>query len=343
MEDEGPGDEAILAALGGAPDAFAIFFRRHADELLASLERETGDRALAADVCAEAFAVVLDGAHRFDPEQGTAGGRLRDAARRLLAEAGRDGVVEQRARDRLGIARLDHHDRAAFVAALEDELVAAARFRAAHPARRVALPRRAVLVGGAVALAALAAALALARGGDPPPPRPAAAPDATVLLAPMQPLTECRRPAGESLEPFGGFALLARPRNGDDLLGFAPRLLPIGSFDRRAPRRAANGVILVPSSHVAANGGCGFDDGSGVCLVAGRREFRCFTLADVRGGRAIARTGDGTVVGMVPDGVERVTVDGDGPPVSAEVRENVYEAPLRDLPGTRVGVTLARA
>jgi hypothetical protein len=49
------------------------------------------------------------------------------------------------------------------------------------------------------------------------------------------------------------------------------------------------------------------------------------------------------VVGMVPDGVERVTVDGDGPPVSAEVRENVYEAPLRNLPGTRVGVTLARA
>jgi hypothetical protein len=339
--DAEPDDEAILGALDTAPDAFAVFYRRHVDELLDRLDREAGDPGLAAAVCAEAFAAVLDGAGRV---------RLGVEASRLLADAARRGTVDEHATRRLGIARLERGDRTAFVDALEDELVAAARFRATHPARRIALPRRAspprpaLLAGGAgVALVALVAVLALTRdGGSAPAQHGAPSADASVVLAPMQPLTECERPARETLEPFPGIALLARARSADDALEFAPRLLPVGRFDPRAPRRTATGVVLVPSSRVAANGGCGFDDAPGLCVVAEQREFRCFTLEDVRGGRAIARTGNGAVVGVVPDGIGAVTVDGDGARVRADVRENVYQAPLGDLPGTRLRITLER-
>jgi hypothetical protein len=61
-------------------------------------------------------------------------------------------------------------------------------------------------------------------------------------------------------------------------------------------------------------------------VVADAEEFRCFTAVDVAWGRAVARTSTDTLVGIVPDGVERVTVRGLGPPVSAEVVDNVYEA-----------------
>ncbi len=60
-----------------------------------------------------------------------------------------------------------------FVRDLEDELVAAARFRAAHPARRLALPRRPprgivvhAMFAGAAAALAIAAVLALVHAGD---------------------------------------------------------------------------------------------------------------------------------------------------------------------------------
>ncbi len=107
-----PDDEAILAALDTAPEAFAVFYRRHVAGLLGYFLRRTHDPELAADLCAETFAAALDGAHRFDPARGPAVAWLYGIARRLLAHAQRRGVVEDRARRRLGMAPLDLTDAA---------------------------------------------------------------------------------------------------------------------------------------------------------------------------------------------------------------------------------------
>src|SRR5919107_4739443 len=108
----GPADEEILAALPGRPDDFALFYRRHVRGLLGYLLRRTGDAELAADLCAESFAAALAGARRFDPARGPAVAWLYGIARRLLIHAQRRGVVEDRARRRLGMAPLDLPDAA---------------------------------------------------------------------------------------------------------------------------------------------------------------------------------------------------------------------------------------
>ncbi len=107
-----PDDEAILAALDTAPEAYAVFYRRHVAGLLGYFLRRTHDPELAADLCAETFAAALDGADRFDPARGPAIGWLYGIARRLLAHAQRRGAVEDRARRRLGMAPLDLTDAA---------------------------------------------------------------------------------------------------------------------------------------------------------------------------------------------------------------------------------------
>ena len=75
-------DAAILASLDSEPDAFATFYGRHAGRLLDYLERRTGDPRLAAELCAETFAVALSTAHRFDPERDAAGAWLDGISRR---------------------------------------------------------------------------------------------------------------------------------------------------------------------------------------------------------------------------------------------------------------------
>jgi len=105
-------DEAILAARDDAPEAFAVFYRRHVAALLGYFLRRTHDPELAADLCAETFAAALDGAHRFDPARGPAVAWLYGIARRQLAHAQRRGAAEDRARRRLGMAPLDLTDAA---------------------------------------------------------------------------------------------------------------------------------------------------------------------------------------------------------------------------------------
>ena len=118
-------DERILARLDDEPEAYAELFRRHVDDVLAC----SADPAVAAEACAEAFATVLDGARRFDPGRGTAAAWLQALARREVAR----GQVGDRARRRLGMAPLEPGE--AFADQLEEELVAAARYRAEQRAR----------------------------------------------------------------------------------------------------------------------------------------------------------------------------------------------------------------
>jgi RNA polymerase sigma factor (sigma-70 family) len=106
------GDDELIGRCRQEPDAFAVFYGRHAHPLLGYFFRRTHDAELAADLTAETFAAALDGAHRFDPERGPAVGWLYGIARRQLGSALKRGAVEDRARRRLGMAPLTLTDEA---------------------------------------------------------------------------------------------------------------------------------------------------------------------------------------------------------------------------------------
>ena len=54
--------------------------------------------------------------------------------------------------------------------------------------------------------------------------------------------------------------------------------------------------------------------------------YRCFTAAEVAARAAVVTTGDGTIAGLVPDGIARVTLEADGKRTTVDVIENLYEA-----------------
>jgi RNA polymerase sigma factor (sigma-70 family) len=99
-------DAALLAVSTRDPDAFAVFYRRHARAVAAYFHRRTGDAETAADLTAETFAAALHGVRRFDPGHGPAVGWLFGIAGRKLIDLQRRGAVEQRARRRMGMERL---------------------------------------------------------------------------------------------------------------------------------------------------------------------------------------------------------------------------------------------
>ncbi len=138
-------DEELLARLDEEPEAFGVFYRRHVGPLLAYFRRRTGDRELAADLCAETFAAALDGAHRFRADRGPAVGWLYGIARHQLSAVARRGRVDDRARRRLGMTPIELDDealdRVEAVVAAEATGVAGA-FAALPPDQRAAVEAR---------------------------------------------------------------------------------------------------------------------------------------------------------------------------------------------------------
>lgn len=103
-------DDDLLLAARREPEAFAVFYRRHVRALAAYFWRHSGDAETTADLTAETFAAALAGCGRFDPTRGPAIGWLYGIAHRQLGSVRRRGAVEQRARRRLGMARLQLDD-----------------------------------------------------------------------------------------------------------------------------------------------------------------------------------------------------------------------------------------
>ena len=68
-------DDDLLAATRAEPEAFAVFYRRHVQALLAYFARRTRDAELAADLTAETFAAALERRAPPPPREGT-GDRL---------------------------------------------------------------------------------------------------------------------------------------------------------------------------------------------------------------------------------------------------------------------------
>ena len=142
-----------------------------------------------------------------------------------------------------------------FVRDLEEELVAAARFRAHRRSRRFVLPRlprrRAVggaLAGAALAALAIAAVLTLTRGDDDRAAGRAAGHAAAVGLRraaradaaglQLRRAGRARRPAAPAMPDF---AVLARQQHEDDgLIEEVGASLPVGTFDRTEVRLAGD-------------------------------------------------------------------------------------------------------
>jgi RNA polymerase sigma factor (sigma-70 family) len=103
-------EAALLAATARDPSAFAVFYLRHEERVLAWLLRRTGRADLSADLCAEVFAAALSSAHRFRDNGPPADAWLFGIARNVLGASLRRGRVEARARVRLGMAPIELTD-----------------------------------------------------------------------------------------------------------------------------------------------------------------------------------------------------------------------------------------
>ncbi len=332
-------DEAILAALDAAPAGFAVFYRRHAGGLLGDLAGRTQNPRLAADICAEAFAAALDGARRFDPARGAAAAWLNELAERELAHAERTGTVRERARRRLGLAPLEPGSEG-FAADLEDELVAAARFRAErHAARPALLPRpgaRAVGVAAALALALVAAAIVL-RGGDGDGLAREAAVDGPAGVPVQLGLDGdgCRRTVAYELlsevallrdAPHPGVAL---PRPARDALGHWPLDAVVEEGARFWGRRG--GAVDFWAVPVVPRGAAQCAPATRVCVVAvdlrSRGGAQCM-LGRSRPGSdwwlGHLPPGRSVIFGTVADGVAGVRVKSPGATIDVGARGNVF-------------------
>ena len=263
-----------------------------------------------------------------------------------------------------------------FIDALEDELVAASRRRAAgaRPLRR--RPRLRAVLAVAVAAAALAVAAAVLIGREPAPDERPAAPDGSwmgitvggELAAPCGDATDTpRADAPQALRDE--FVTLRRDQGESDPLPelnydggpYTPgQWLPVGAYDPAAVRRIGattqgRAVHVVPTPVLTPEPlPCkpGADPrGPGVCLVFGDAGepllWRCFTQAEALAGRAWMvgdRTSAGArLVGFVPDGVAAVSVDAGGRQVRIGVADNLAMRYL-DIPADgRIRVRLERS
>src|ERR687883_1316852 len=101
-------DDELLASL--KPGSFAVFYRRHAEDVVAFFMRRTRTAELAADLTAETFAAALVARARFDPGRGSASAWLFGIALHKLARVERREAAERRARPRLGLQRVQVTD-----------------------------------------------------------------------------------------------------------------------------------------------------------------------------------------------------------------------------------------
>jgi RNA polymerase sigma-70 factor (ECF subfamily) len=100
-------DEQLLQGTPGAPEHFALFYRRQEDAVLRYMLRRVRDPELAADLTAETFAAALLAVERFDAGKGNAAGWLFGIARNVLGRSLQRRQVEDRARRKLRMAPVE--------------------------------------------------------------------------------------------------------------------------------------------------------------------------------------------------------------------------------------------
>ena len=106
MTQSGGSDAELLRAARKDPEAFAAFYRSHADWVYRWLAGQVRDPHVATDLTAETFAQALVSLGRFrGSEPGSGTGWLFGIARNLLRRYAARRAVETRARERLEIPR----------------------------------------------------------------------------------------------------------------------------------------------------------------------------------------------------------------------------------------------
>ena len=103
-------DSELLRAAEGDPEPFGIFYDRHVRVILAFFYRRTADPETAADLTSETFAQAFISRRRYRDTAGSARVWLLGIARHELARMLRGGRVDDRARRRLGLERVDMDD-----------------------------------------------------------------------------------------------------------------------------------------------------------------------------------------------------------------------------------------
>ncbi len=140
--------ELLLAAARGQTAAFEQFYRRYQGPVLGYHLRRTGSPELAFDLASETFAAVVASVERFDPARGSAVGWLFGIASNKLGTALRAGRVEDEARRRIRLERLELEDedlaRVEGLAGANDETRLAALLAKLPAAQREAILARVV-------------------------------------------------------------------------------------------------------------------------------------------------------------------------------------------------------
>lgn len=95
-------DDLLVASLSDG-EAFACFYRRYVDAVMAYFAARTTSPETAADLTQETFAAALIAAPRYRPERAPAAAWLFGIARHKLTDSYRRGAVERTARDQLGL------------------------------------------------------------------------------------------------------------------------------------------------------------------------------------------------------------------------------------------------
>ena len=103
-------DAELLRAARRDPEAFGVFYDRHADAVLGFFVRRTACAQTAADLAAETFAQAFVARRRFRDTGAPATAWLFAIARRQLSGWLRRRVVEDRARRRLGLEHVQLDD-----------------------------------------------------------------------------------------------------------------------------------------------------------------------------------------------------------------------------------------
>jgi RNA polymerase sigma factor (sigma-70 family) len=109
---DGRSDAELLRRSGRDPDAFGVLYDRHAATVLAYFQRRTACAESAADLTAETFARAFYARRRYRDRGVPAIAWVLGIARHVLADSIRYERVEDRARRRLGLERVELDDEA---------------------------------------------------------------------------------------------------------------------------------------------------------------------------------------------------------------------------------------
>ena len=103
-------DVELLALARRNPNAFGPFYERHVQALLSYLARRTGDTEIALDLTAEVFAAALASSGRYRAEEAPPRAWLFGIANKKLAASRRRQAIDQDARRRLRMRRIEFSD-----------------------------------------------------------------------------------------------------------------------------------------------------------------------------------------------------------------------------------------